>query len=655
MKRLLLPHLQQRQLCLFGWLPRINKIMSTQPAPLIVIATSPLYHRRQPYWSCSGSTETVHCHLHPTTSPPRPRPRPPHFFLYRVHMRTQTPSLEQQETPHPNNGNHPDQHNPDCEDASGPMVQDNDFDHDNINPDIDSLSLHRDDTSTYVCASIERWHGGKNGLTPERAEQLVQAVIDNQPSLVDIDMINGLLGAWVDFFTGSSSSSGGSSGGGGGGSSSGGSSSESPPDKTSEHVYHIYRWVYDDPRLSPLRIRPNVTTYSKVLQCLVAAAAVPVSSGSNRHVLPDRDIHQKIEAVLQEIVHRYVTGNDVVDDTPPNIDFYNQVIHAYLFVLRDFIRAESVLHQMEQLLPKSIPHSPFGHDDDNTTVCNPQVIPKPNLRTYVEFLNCYSKLRSVESAEQTERMHNRMREVATATSDPSLHPTAYTYEMVLKGWAASNAEDTTQRMWLIYKQMTRIDNVELHLFNYTTLLGHLSKSNTLADANRALCLLQIMESYNNDKEHNVKIKPNGRHYSMVLQGCMKAGSVGNAVRVIHALLDAYQDEPQETDGSKPIHKALPYHKACAWIIETWIWKWDLESATLFLMDVTNKTEYKDHLSGIVPHFGPVHHLRKIWLISSHPQKDHYVNEIETRILPNVVRALDVQKNMKKKKSTKVSI
>jgi hypothetical protein len=574
-------------------------------------------------------------------------------------MRTQTPSLEQQETPHLNNGNPlSDQHNPDA-DASGPMMQDIDFDHDNIAPDIDPLllSLRRDDTSTSV-ASIERWHGGENGR-PERAEQLVQAVIDNQPSLVDIDMINGLLGVWVDYFTGSSSSGGGDSSSGGGSSSSGGgsssgSSSVSPPDKTREHVYHIYRWVYDDPRLSPLRIRPNLTTYSKVLQCLVAAAAVPVSSGSNRYVPPDRDVQQKIEALLQDIVHRYVTGNDVMDDHPPNIDFYNQVIHAYLFVVRDFIRAESILHQMEQL-PKSIPHSTFGHDDDNTTVGNPKVIPKPNLRTYVEFLNCYSKLRSVESAEQTERMHNRMREIATATSDPSLHPTAYTYEMVLKGWAASHAEDSSQRMWLIYKQMTRIDNIELHLFNYTTLLGHLSKSNTLADANRALCLLQIMEGYNNDKEHNVKIKPNGRHYSMVLQGCMKAGSVGNAARVIHSLLDAYQDEPQETDGSQPIHKALPYHKACAWIIETWIRKRDLESATLFLMDVTNKTEYKDHLSGIVPHFGPVYHLRKIWLISSHPQKDHYVNEIETRILPNAVRALDVQMDMRKKKSTNVLI
>jgi pentatricopeptide repeat protein len=400
---------------------------------------------------------------------------------------------------------------------------------------------------------------------PERAEEVVESMIHN-PLYVnpDIDMINCLLNAWAD-------------------------SSTTYPN-SAERAFKVFQRIFDDPIFMGLHIQPTVATYSTLLKCLAS---------SSRLV---RDTGPKVEMLLDKMERRYKAGDLTCR---PNTILYTVAIKACLRA-NDCKRAEDVLRRMEQQADLT------SNSDDPV---------RPNIRTYAEFLLFYSKLGTPGAAERTTQIHNHMRTLSQ-TSDPSLKPNEYTYNIVLNGWAMSNVKNAADQMWMVYEQMVYGDNVELNKFNYTTLLVFLSRSKRPLDVQRALQLLARMQT-----NHGGMLHPLGKHYSMVLRGCMNVGAIDSASDVMISFIDAYISGRCRLDDEKPNAKMYSL------ILATWIRSGNLVDATQFLMETVRITTNRIYLLEIGLGLDTALELREALKMSLHSEKDKYVDILDSQVIP----------------------
>jgi pentatricopeptide repeat protein len=395
---------------------------------------------------------------------------------------------------------------------------------------------------------------------PERAEEVVRSMIENPIySNPDIDTINCLLNAWAD------------------------AASTFP--NSAERALNVYQWIYDDPDVARLNLRPTVVTYSTLLKCFA-------SSSKGVH-----DVGRKVDMILKNVEYRNKAG-DV--SCRPNEIFYTVAIKACLSA-NDYQQAEAILQRMEQQCEP-------GSSED--------IMVRPNIRTYSEFLMFYSRLGTVSAAEKTAQFHDRMRKLSQ-TTDPSLKPNVYTYNMVLNGWALSNDASAGDQMWKVYEQMANVDHVELNKHNYTTLLAFYSKSRRLVDVPRSMQLLQAMRNSHNTDDH-----PQSKHYEMVFSTCMNSGAAQRAAEVMLSFIERY------TNGKCRIND-VPNPKFYPWIVTSLLRSDGLFVATRFVLDTSGVCKDKKVLSefGLVPDL--VLQLRQAWTNSNHVDKDNYIDQLDS--------------------------
>jgi pentatricopeptide repeat protein len=394
---------------------------------------------------------------------------------------------------------------------------------------------------------------------PERADEVVRSMIENPlyPN-PDIDTINCLLNAWAD------------------------AASNHP--NSAERAFNVYQWIYDDPEVELLNLRPTVVTYSNLLKCLA-------SSSKGVH-----DVGRKVDMIMKNMEYRKNAG-DV--SCRPNEIFYTVAIKACLRA-NDFQQAEAILQRMEQ---------------QSESESSEDVAVRPNVRTYSEFLMFYSRLGTVSAAERTTQIHDQMRKLSQ-TIDPSLKPNVYTYNMVLNGWALTNDASAGDQMWKIYEQMVNVDQVELNKYNYTTLLTFYSKSKRLQDVQRGIQLLQAMQ---NSRDSDVY--PQRKHFEMVLSTCMRSGAAQLGSEVMISFLEAYSSGKFVADGKKPNPKFYP------WIVTRLLRSNDLVGASRFVLETFVVTKDKKGLDevGFVPDL--VMQLRREWTSTNHVDKGKYLDQL----------------------------
>jgi pentatricopeptide repeat protein len=420
-----------------------------------------------------------------------------------------------------------------------------------------------------------------NCKKPEDAEQVVRDLLrDPKTTGVDIEVINCLINAWAECL-------------------------RTDPN-AADRAYQVYRWIYDDPICARFQIRPDVVTFTTILNCLAR-------TGRYQRMT---DAAQKVEVVLNEMEHRFNAGG--VDCKPDSI-LYNVAIKACLNA-NDFKRAEYILHQMEHGISTSLPSSLSGsHHNVNI---------RPDVRSYGMILHCYSQVGTRDAADRAEQIHNRMRSYSQASNNSFLKPNVNTYNMILSGWALSGAPDASDRMWMIYEQMTDVDHIALDMYNYTTLLAFLSKSNKSIDMQRALKVLQVMQTIAYRPEH-LGIKPDGRHYGLVLQGFVALGDIDSAAQVMNMFVDSYvAGRCRRTD--------IPDRKVFNWIVSAWVHRNELILATWFILDTITAKSNMNVVSPIGPDYSTVMDLREAWTASQHPEKDKYLSKIDSQVLPTLL-------------------
>ena len=468
---------------------------------------------------------------------------------------------------------------------------------------------------------------------PERAEQLVQSMLRNinQRDMVDIEIINLLISAWVDCTT-------------------------SNQTVAAERAHQIYRWIYDDPICIPMKMQPNLQTYSYLFNCMAKAGSIRsfndnVDNNNPRNRMINRGIVTKVETLLNEIENRYLTGGDV--NCKPDILLYNCAIQACLNC-KEYDQAEYILQSMEHRM------SSQAQSTSDSQQVRDLVI--PDIRTYCMLLNCYAKLGTVTGAEWTEQLHNHMRTLSQ-TINPLLKPTVITYNIVIAGWELSGAPDATDRIWKVYEQMRQIDELELDVSNYTVLLTSLSKSKASKDIQRAIELLQLMQTKAKSSSSQSKIHPDGRHYTMVLRACVDVNDVDNAAYVMNMYIDAYL-----TQRCRPSDR--PDRSIFHWIISTWMTRNELVLASWFMFDTVTAVmkAHNIHISTLtngnltnIPSATPAvarvaktigvdsaitSKLRMAWTESSDPQhlaeKEKYLTKIKALITEPIIRSQQQQ-------------
>ena len=455
---------------------------------------------------------------------------------------------------------------------------------------------------------------------PERVEEVLERRIaaDNRPNqeeeAIDVDMVNEVLDAWMLHLFPEGTPR---------------TSAYKIPQVT-ERIFQIYRRFFHHPTKGVIKLLPNTATYSKVLQSLIVFCLRPLAVTV--------EAKERIKGILQEIQERLHSKSFQLE-TP----MCNVILRAYLMVLGNHRRALELLQRMEQSLDGSVSTSSTDHV---TSWWHGSDVPRPDRDTYMEFMKYHAQFQSVRSAKHVEQIHDRMRELSKRSKkvDTSLEPNAFSYDILLSAWAHAKLKKRSDHIWTIFQNLYNVEKIPMQPCIFATLLNYFSKSTRAEDICKAVYLLEIMEQYS--EEHSIRgIKPSGRQYCMVLDGCINVGAFRNAAGVIRSMLDSYANESQGPDEE-------PSHRAFGWIIQMYIDKGDFDSPFLFLHEVTEKTEHKDHLCGIQPHIGTVVHLRTKMLqsvqpLAIRPGLVQMVQSIDGYIIPNVMRA----RNLKKSKET----
>jgi len=357
----------------------------------------------------------------------------------------------------------------------------------------------------------------------------------------------------------------------------------SQPDAV-DQAFAVLRLMNENPKCIQLGVRPNVIIFNSLLKAFAKSNS--------------EDAGNKAVEILDEMVRRYRAGDN---NAKPSQTSFNIAIKTCLQV-GDVERAELVMGRMEK---SDAP---------------------PNIRTYSEILNHWSKVGTPEAAERAEQILMHMKQLAKM-KNPDLKPNAFSYTIVMNAWAKSDHSESGERMWRLYEQM-RENNVEPSFVTYTTLITFLAKSKARLQIERADFLLQCME-----KNKRVDFQPDHRQFAPVIKGWLSIGNVENATRVLIHSVDQYLD-------TKSIGVA-PNAVIIDMVMQGWVKAGELDRATLLLEKMQELKDSKLLPEG--PNVRTYKFLLGAWRRSRHPDKPANMQKLKARIavLALEQKALDV--------------
>lgn len=344
-----------------------------------------------------------------------------------------------------------------------------------------------------------------------------------------------------------------------------------------EQAFAILKLMDQDDKCLKLGIRPNIITFHGLLQCLAASKR------------GDAEAARRANAVLDDMECRYLAGDESVK---PNKIAYTLALKICLRA-GDLKSADAVMKRMEQ---------------SDTP---------PDVRTYSEILNHYSKIGTPAAAERTEQILAYMKDLAKA--NPLLKPNLFSFNIALNAWIRSGDPNATGRSWSLYEQMLS-DGIKLDFASYCVLITFLSKSNKRDDLKKADLILKLME--------NSASRPDAWHYCLVMKSFINAGDVESAANTLLRSVEQYVNG--KNDGGKP--SAFKFNLVSYALIRSG----DLEKATLFLEKMQGLRDTNQIPVG--PDLRTYEALHAAWKKSAHQEKDRYISKIENQMA--AMRSLD---------------
>lgn len=305
--------------------------------------------------------------------------------------------------------------------------------------------------------------------------------------------------------------------------------------------------------------------------------------------------------ILDEMERRYLQGDK---DVKPKTVTYGMVVKSCM-QSKNYDLAEKIVDRMEKT------DTP------------------PNIRIYTEcFINYWSKKScdNPEAALRAEGILERLREASKPKDhDPNLVPNVYSYNSVMAAWARSGSPMAAERMWDIYRKMTRRDKIQPDNVTFNTLIAFYTKSNERSLVQRAESLLQIMET-----SANPLVKPDHRHYEPIMDGWLQLGEPTSARRILGFRINSFV--ASKNNGAKPIPKNYDL------VMHAFLKAGNVHEATMFINKIQS---LKDE--NLLPD-GPCLHTYEALLAAwkdfpNHPSTERNIAKIET-IISNLLEKAD---------------
>lgn len=261
--------------------------------------------------------------------------------------------------------------------------------------------------------------------------------------------------------------------------------------KTSRHEAFHNAWqvlciLKEDPTCIQLRLRPDTSLYGAVLKCLTTSTT--------------QDAGRKAIEILGEMDRASQNGDQ---GCKPDDICYSLAIKACL--QSDHTLVDGLLVRMEQ------------------AGC------PPDVRTYNGIMSHWSKTKTKEAAERTERIIAKMK-MHTAT-----FPDVISFNIVLAAWArmSNDDSDSIAKMWSTFEQMLS-DNIQPDQITMNTLIAYLTRTRVIRFIQKADNLLLTMEKMDGNN-----LRPDNLHFSNVIRGWLSVGEIDNARAVLERSAHAY--------------------------------------------------------------------------------------------------------------------
>lgn len=187
--------------------------------------------------------------------------------------------------------------------------------------------------------------------------------------------------------------------------------------------------------------------------------------------------------ILDEMERRYEEGHD----TRPDIVCYALAIQIFL-ANQDLEGASATMDRMES----------YGI--------------APTLRVYNVILSFWANMGSHAAAERAEEVLRRIQRASQ--HNPEITPDVFSYSFVLNAWANAKTAISADRMWFIYNQEMRENNVQPNMVILTAMITFLARTEERTSIRRADMIIEEMET----KYRSWDLTPDHRHYVPVLNG-----------------------------------------------------------------------------------------------------------------------------------------
>jgi pentatricopeptide repeat protein len=328
----------------------------------------------------------------------------------------------------------------------------------------------------------------------------------------------------------------------------------------------------EDPRSIALGLQPNFITFNILLKSLAK---------SNRP-----DVGKRAIEILDELDRRYRSGDA---NCRPTENTFNSAILACLHGGNCEL-AETVMDRMNKM----------GLS--------------PSLKTYNDIMSHWAKIGTRASAERTEQILAKMKQIAK--SRPDLAPDAVSYNIVLSAWARASCPLSAKKMWMLYEEMLNA-KIEPDMAAMNTLICFFSKSKVRAIIQKADDLLVIME-----KSSKRTLSPDFRHFVPVIQGWLSIGDVDSAAATLVRRVEAFMSETGTKDASP---NAAPNSIIIDQIVHGYLRQGHLEKAMSFLEKFKQLKDESSLPEG--PCVRSFTSLLSNWEKSSHPNKAFAITKL----------------------------
>ncbi len=259
-------------------------------------------------------------------------------------------------------------------------------------------------------------------------------------------------------------------------------------------------------------VQPDKITVSSMLKSLVYKA-------SRGNKIAGKQAVQ----ILDKIIESYKNGNKLMK---PDKIIFSTVINCIAKCGGKDAGSEALvlLNRMQKM-----------HKDGFTNL-------KPDTVILNTTLSALANTQSKASAEMAEKLLQAM----ISSKDPDLAPDVQSYTLVILAWAESGIKDATKKVEQLLLDMEKAEETRPNAVSYSTALNAFANSTDPASYERAIRVLERMES------GEIQVRPNAYCYASVMK-CIsrsrdKNSILANATSLLQRITDENIDRKNDKDS-----------------------------------------------------------------------------------------------------------